>query len=163
MKQRKFIIGAAIIVGTLAWLGFRGASESKAYYHTIAELDGLHGAAAHHRIRVAGDIRPGSIQHLTGRIDFVIVEQGHALDVSYVGRDPLPDTFKDGSQALVEGHRMPNGSFVAEKVQAKCASKYEAVPGKPQPLAPGSSSPDSSPAAPSAQPQSTRRLSPAGS
>ena len=141
MRQKKFLLGALIIVGTLGWLGFRGASESKAYYHTIAELDGLHGGAAHQRIRVAGDIRPGSIEHLTGRIDFVIMEQGHALNVSYVGRDPLPDTFKDGSQALVEGHRMPDGRFVAEKVQAKCASKYESVPGKPQPAAPDSASP----------------------
>jgi cytochrome c-type biogenesis protein CcmE len=133
MKQTKFLVGAAIIVGTLGWLGFRGATESKAYYHTIAELDGLNGSAAHQRMRVAGDVRAGSIQHLTGRVDFVIVEQNHALNVSYVGRDPLPDTFKDGSQALVEGHRMPDGHFVAETVQAKCASKYEAAPGQAQP------------------------------
>ncbi len=46
--------------------------------------------------------------------------------MSYVGRDPLPDTFKDGAQALVEGKMMPDNRFVAEQVQAKCASKYEA-------------------------------------
>jgi len=51
------------------------------------------------------------------------------LPVSYVGGDPLPDTFKDGAQALVEGHLAPDGHFVAEQVQAKCASKYEATPG----------------------------------
>ena len=78
MKQKKFLIGAVIIVGTLGWLGFRGAAESKAYYHTIAELDGLRGSAARQRMRVAGDVRPGSIEHLTGRVDFVIVEQEHA-------------------------------------------------------------------------------------
>ena len=63
------------------------------------------------------------------RSDFVLEEEGRGLDVSYVGRDPLPDTFKDGAQALVEGHRTPDGRFVAEQVQAKCASKYEAAPG----------------------------------
>lgn len=141
MKNTKFLVGGIIIVGTLGWLGFRGAIESKAYYHTIAELETLHGSAARQRIRVAGDVREGSIKHLTGRVDFVIVEQGHALEVSYVGRDPLPDTFKDGSQALVEGHRMPDGRFVAEQVQAKCASKYEAAPGQAKPGAPDSSSP----------------------
>jgi cytochrome c-type biogenesis protein CcmE len=141
MNRAKFLVGAAIIVATLGWLGFRGAAESKAYYHTIAELDGLRGSAARQRIRVAGDVREGSIKHLTGRVDFVIVEQGHSLEVSYVGRDPLPDTFKDGSQALVEGHRMPDGRFVAEQVQAKCASKYEAAPGQTKPAAPDSSSP----------------------
>ena len=141
MKQKKFLIGAVIIVGTLGWLGFRGAAESKAYYHTIAELDGLHGSAARQRMRVAGDVREGSIKHLTGRVDFVIVELGKSLDVSYVGRDPLPDTFKDGSQALVEGYRGADGRFVAERVQAKCASKYEAAPGKSPPGSPEKSSP----------------------
>jgi cytochrome c-type biogenesis protein CcmE len=48
--------------------------------------------------------------------------------VSYVGNDPLPDTFVDKSQALVEGSLARNGNFVAERVQAKCASKYEAAP-----------------------------------
>jgi cytochrome c-type biogenesis protein CcmE len=41
----------------------------------------------------------------------------------------LPDTFVDNSQALVEGRPAPDGRFVAEHVQAKCASKYEAAPG----------------------------------
>ena len=58
----------------------------------------------------------------------MLEEQGKNLAVSYVGRDPLPDTFKDGAQALVEGRLNPQGSFVAEQVQAKCASKYEAAP-----------------------------------
>src|SRR2546425_5560199 len=39
-----------------------------------------------------------------------------------------PDTFVDNSQALVEGRLAPNGAFVADKVQAKCASKYEPAP-----------------------------------
>ena len=47
---------------------------------------------------------------------------------SYVGSDPLPDTFIDKSQALVEGSLQRDGSFVAQQVQAKCASKYEAAP-----------------------------------
>jgi cytochrome c-type biogenesis protein CcmE len=55
--------------------------------------------------------------------------EGKTLPVSYIGSDPLPDTFVDKSQALVEGRRGPDGRFIAEVVQAKCASKYEAAPG----------------------------------
>jgi len=47
--------------------------------------------------------------------------------VSYVGNDPLPDTFIDKSQALVEGSLDAQWKFCAERVQAKCASKYEAA------------------------------------
>lgn len=134
-KGAKFGIASAIIVGTLFWLGWIGVTESKTYYHTIAELKTLSGADAQNRIRVGGDIRTGSISRMRGRVDFVIEQEGQALQVSYVGTDPLPDTFVDGAQALVEGKHMPDGRFLAEKVQAKCASKYEAAPkdGKPAP------------------------------
>jgi cytochrome c-type biogenesis protein CcmE len=144
-KQGKFAIASALILVTLAWLGWVGVSESKTYYHTVQELSTLNGSAARQRIRVGGDIQAGSIKHLPGRVDFVIEQEGHTLNVSYVGRDPLPDTFVDGAQALVEGKKMPDGHFVAEQVQAKCASKYEAVPGQKKPR---NGKPEQRPAAP---------------
>ena len=127
-KRAKFGVGIGVIVislGALAWLGY---GESKTYYHTIAELPSLQGAARSHRLRVGGTVEPGSIRRLSGRVDFVLQGEGKSLPVSYVGSDPLPDTFVDKSQALVEGSLARNGSFVAEHVQAKCASKYEAAP-----------------------------------
>ena len=139
MIRAKFAVGTVLIVGTLGYLAWSGVSESKTYYHTISELDGLKGPSLRQRMRVSGNVRAGTIQHLPGRVDFVLEEQGRTLDVSYVGRDPLPDTFKDDAQTLVEGHRMPDGRFVAEQVQAKCASKYEATPGA-KPGGPGGGS-----------------------
>jgi cytochrome c-type biogenesis protein CcmE len=134
--RAKFVIGSGVIVLTLVLLAYVGFTQSKTYYHTISELSAMQGKALHQRIRVAGNVREGSIERLTGRIDFVLVEQGKELSVSYVGRDPLPDTFKDGAQALVEGRLMPDGRFVAEQVQAKCASKYQADPGQAPVAAP---------------------------
>ena len=140
MKTKvKFAIGAGIIIVTLSCLAYVGAEQSKTYYHTISEIPTLDGTALHQRLRVGGDVKTGSIQHYSGRIDFVLVEQGKMLPVSYVGTDPLPDTFKDGAQCLVEGKVQPNGTFVAETLQAKCASKYEAAP-------PGTVQPGSAPA-----------------
>jgi cytochrome c-type biogenesis protein CcmE len=128
-KKVKFGIGIGIIVVSMAFLAWLGYGESKTYYHTIAELQTLHGAELHHRIRVGGTVAPGSIHHLNGRVDFVLEGEGKTLPVSYVGSDPLPDTFVDKSQALVEGQPGADGRFVAEVVQAKCASKYAAAPG----------------------------------
>ena len=128
-KQAKFGIGIGVIVISLASLAWLGYGESKTYYHTIAELQTLHGADRSHRIRVGGTVAPGSIHRLTGRVDFVLEGEGKSLPVSYVGNDPLPDTFVDKAQALVEGRPAADGRFVAEVVQAKCASKYEAAPG----------------------------------
>jgi len=128
-KRAKFGVGVGIIVVSLGGLGWLGARESRTYYHTIAELDTLKGSARSQRMRIAGTVAEGSIKRLAGRVDFVLLEEGKSLRVSYVGSDPLPDTFVDKSQALVEGHAKPDGRFEAERVQAKCASKYEAAPG----------------------------------
>lgn len=155
MKARgKFLIGSGIIIATLVALAYVGYTQSKTYYHTISELPTLSGTALHQRMRVSGNVRNGSITHPDGRVDFVLEESGKQLTVSYVGRDPLPDTFKDGAQALVEGNIMPDGKFTAEQVQAKCASKYEATPG---------ATPGAGPAAPAQPGQSTNNSSAAGS
>jgi cytochrome c-type biogenesis protein CcmE len=129
----KFGVGIGVIVASMAFLAWLGYGESKTYYHTIAEYQALQGSARNHRMRLAGTVEPGSIHHLPGRIDFVLEEQGKTLPVSYVGSDPLPDTFVDKSQALVEGRPSGDGKFVAEHVQAKCASKYESAPGGDKP------------------------------
>ncbi len=125
----KFALGAVIIVATLGWLGWVGATESKTYYHTLSELTALQGSARLQRMRVSGYVKEGSIQRLGNQVDFVLAEQGRTLPVSYVGSDPLPDTFYEkNAQALVQGRLDRSGKFVATQVEAKCASKYVAAP-----------------------------------
>jgi len=109
--RHKFLIGSGIISATLLALAYVGFTQSKTYYHTITELSTLQGPSLHQRMRVSGNVRAGSIAHTAGRVDFVLTEQGRDLPVSYVGRDPLPDTFKDGAQALVEGKMKPDNHF----------------------------------------------------
>ena len=129
--QKKFAVGSLIIIATLIGLAYVGYTQSKTYYHTIKELATLSPMALHQRMRVSGVVENGSIKHVPGQIDFVLTEEGKSLPVNYVGADPLPDTFKDGAQALVEGNLMSDGTFRAELVQAKCASKYQASPVAP--------------------------------
>ena len=143
-NRAKFGVGISVIVVALAGLAWLGYGESKTYYHTIAEYQALNGSARNHRMRLAGTVAPGSIRHSSGRTNFVLEEQGKTLAVSYIGSDPLPDTFVDKSQALVEGRPAADGSFVAEHVQAKCASKYEAAPGGDKPAASGPATTQSS-------------------
>ena len=127
-KRAKFGIGIGIIVISMASLAWLGYGESKTYYHTLAELDTLKGSERAQRMRIGGTVQAGSIHRMTGRVDFVLEGEGKTLPVSYVGSEPLPDTFVDKSQALIEGRPTGEGRFVAEHVQAKCASKYEAAP-----------------------------------
>jgi cytochrome c-type biogenesis protein CcmE len=124
MQKWKFGVIIAVILVTLSWLAFTGIRDTKTYYVTVAELtQGRHDASE--RLRVAGDIVPGSIKPHEGHLDFVLQQDKLTVPVSYVGSDPPPDTFVDGAQAMASGHMLANGTFEATAIQAKCASKYE--------------------------------------
>lgn len=131
LKERwKIGAGIVLILATIAWLAISGIQESKTYYVTIAELQSMGDQAHSRRLRVAGDVAVGSIQRDGSRVSFTLVQQQdqqkRTLPVRYVGSDPLPDTFRDRAQALAEGTYGRDGIFVAKRIQAKCASKYEA-------------------------------------
>ncbi|HXE62280.1 MAG TPA: cytochrome c maturation protein CcmE [Bryobacteraceae bacterium] len=128
-KYWKFGALMAVIVGSLVWLATAGISSSQSYYKTISELNQMGTAAQTHHLRVSGDIKPKSIVKQDGIVKFTLVQDKLALNVAYEGRDPLPDTFKDGSQALADGRMGPDGIFHAQEIQAKCASKYAPKPG----------------------------------
>lgn len=124
----KFALLVVAIVGVLVWLAMGGVSESKTYYKEIKELNQMSDQARTQRLRVGGDVENGSIVHAGRQVSFVLHQGDLKLKVVYSGMDPLPDTFKGGAQALVDGKLGPDGVFQASKVQAKCASKYEAKP-----------------------------------
>src|SRR5712671_5049765 len=114
----------AIIVLLLGYLAYTGVQDSKSYYVTIKELQGMGNSAYTKRLRVAGNVVPGSIKRSGTRVDFVLKENDLTLPVSYTGTEAPPDTFKDDSQALADGSFGRDGVFHAKQLQAKCASKY---------------------------------------
>jgi cytochrome c-type biogenesis protein CcmE len=124
----KFGLLVVAIVGILVWLAAGGIKETKTYYKTITELQQMGDRAKTSRIRVGGDVEVGSIQRLGKNVLFTLTQDNVKLKVVYSGTDPLPDTFRDGSQALADGKLGTDGVFHASKIQAKCASKYEAKP-----------------------------------
>jgi cytochrome c-type biogenesis protein CcmE len=131
----KFGLLIAVILGTLAWLAVGGISETKTYYMTIAEVSKLPKDSAEKRIRVGGDVEANSIVREGTATKFTLAQDNLRLNVVYTGTEPLPDTFKDGSQALADGKLGADGVFHASKIQAKCASKYEAKPEMRKPAA----------------------------
>lgn len=122
----KFVLGGLVIVGALVWLGFVGFQESKAYYITVEEFSAMQGELQGKTVKVAGNVVAGSIDRSQSPMQFVISSRGQTLRVKYIGKDVIPDTFKDESKAVVEGNLGQDGVFQARRIEAKCASKYEA-------------------------------------
>jgi cytochrome c-type biogenesis protein CcmE len=123
-KYVKFGGSAALILLSLGFLAYTGVQESKSYYVTIKELRGMGDGAYTKRLRVAGNVQPGSIKRVGTKVEFVLVENDQLLKVVYSGTEAPPDTFKDNSQALADGSFGRDSVFHAKQLQAKCASKY---------------------------------------
>ena len=123
-KYLKFGLAIVVIIAALGYLAFTGVQQSKSYYVTIKELRGMGNTAFSKRLRVAGNVQPGSIKRVGTHVEFVLVEETQTLAVDYTGTEAPPDTFKDDSQALADGSFGHDGVFHAKALQAKCASKY---------------------------------------
>ena len=124
--KMKFIIGGVVIVAALACLAYVTFQESKAYYITVDEYASMRERLEGETVRLAGDVVTGSIDRSKPQMEFVISSVDHSVKVRYVGQGIIPDTFTDGSKALVEGSIGQDGVFLARHIEAKCASKYEA-------------------------------------
>lgn len=135
MPPIKILAATLLILATVGWLAYTGVRDTKSYYVTITELNALGNKAYTRNLRVAGNVQPGSIQRSGPDAQFILLEQGHTLRVSYQGSEPPPDTFKDDAQALAVGTYGRDGVFHATQLQAKCASKY--APAKPGEAAAG--------------------------
>ena len=135
----KFVIAGAIVVAVIVWLAVSAGTQAKSYYVTIAELQQMGPKAYTRHLRVAGNVKPGTIERSGTSAAFTLVELDKTLRVQYQGAEPPPDTFKDDAQALAIGTYGRDGVFHAVQLQAKCASKY--APAKPGTAPTGNTAP----------------------
>ena len=77
-------------------------------------------------VRLRGFVKAGSILRQHGdRAKFIMEQEGRELEVLYLGRTQLPDTFTDGIPIRADGYLSPDKTFHSKRIEAKCASKYE--------------------------------------
>jgi cytochrome c-type biogenesis protein CcmE len=131
-KQRKFLLGGVAVVGLIGYLVRTGMADAMVYWYTPTELVAQVAAdpAVHQNgVKVGAHVVPGSVQYnqrtLDLRFEVTDIEGGSTrFPVTYQG--PLPDTFAEDMDVIVEGHFTSAGVFEATKVITKCGSRYEA-------------------------------------
>src|ERR1051325_7672288 len=107
----RFAVAIVIVLVSLAYLAFTGVQQSKSYYVTIKELREMNESRYSKRLRVAGNVVPGSIKRQGSRVEFALKENELTLRFVYNGREPPPNTFKDDSKAMAEGKFGRDGVF----------------------------------------------------
>ncbi|MEP7175953.1 MAG: cytochrome c maturation protein CcmE [Gemmatimonadales bacterium] len=130
----KFLVGALLIVGSVAFLIAEGVKETGVYFLTPAELAAKTAAdptfVENVGFKVGAKVVPGSVRRdgASRSIDFQVSDGVKTYPVTYRGL--VPDTFTDASdiEVIVEGRLGQDGVIRATDVLAKCGSRYDAVP-----------------------------------
>jgi cytochrome c-type biogenesis protein CcmE len=138
----KILIGVTLVAAALAYLIYSASRSNLVYYYEIGEARAA--VQPNQQVRLAGDVVDGTVRKAAGasRLVFEIEDTAkqHRVPVAYAGA--VPDIFKPGIQVVVEGKFDVEGTFQADRLTAKCPSKYQAAGelGKPQSSPPTSAS-----------------------
>ncbi len=128
MRKRnlKFVVGGVIIAIAIIYLVYSGIQKTALYYLTVSEFRNRGDEAYGEAVRVNGKVLDGSIrwESKEGALYFTIIDEQNKLPIIHKG--VAPDTFKGGAEVVVEGRYTPEDIFEADKIMAKCPSKYEA-------------------------------------
>ena len=130
--RMKIIIAIVLIVGGFGFLIISSSSEESHPHYQLPEffqkISNNRNALEGKFMTVYGNVKEGSIKKDGIKADFTIIDGDKELNVFFTGKTLLPDTFKAGAQASVDGiYDAPKNRFVADKVMAKCASKYNSA------------------------------------
>ena len=114
-----------VVVAALGFLVYTGLTDNMVYYYHVDEFLPKAAALEGEIIKVNGKVQKGSIHKREMDYDFVIHgTPQNIVSVNYHG--VVPDTFKDGSDVVVEGSYDPAAQkFHATTLLAKCPTKYE--------------------------------------
>ena len=120
-KRGAIIAGGLIALGTASALVLNALNSNIALYVTPTEV--LDGKAPEGRaFRIGGLVKEGSLRRENLTAHFVITDTVKDIKVSYTGL--LPDLFKEGKGAVVQGKLEAGGNFKASEVLAKHDENY---------------------------------------
>jgi len=120
-KRALMIVGALATLAIAAVLILNALNSNIALYVTPSEVAA--GKAPNGQtFRIGGMVKDGSLKRDELVVHFIITDLVKEIPVSYKGI--LPDLFKEGKGAVVQGKLDPDGQFVASEVLAKHDENY---------------------------------------
>ena len=120
-KRIAIIVGGIIAISVAAALILNALNSNIALFVTPSEV-AAGKAPAGQAFRIGGMVQEGSIKRDGVTVDFVITDMVKTIPVAYTGI--LPDLFKEGKGAVIQGKLDPSGKFIASEVLAKHDENY---------------------------------------
>ncbi len=120
-KRIALIVGGLASIALAAVLTLNALDSNIALYVTPTEV--LAGKAPQGKaFRIGGLVKEGSIKRQDMTVSFIITDTAKDIPVAYTGI--LPDLFRDGKGAVVQGRLGGDGIFAATEVLAKHDENY---------------------------------------
>jgi cytochrome c-type biogenesis protein CcmE len=123
--NKKFISLLIVIGGSLAGIAYFSSKETSFLLLDASELAASSAKYKDQNLRVRGFVKLGTLVREGKKAHFTLELNDKSIPVYFTGETLLPDAFKEGARARVDG-KLEKGILVASHVEAKCASKYEA-------------------------------------
>ena len=120
-KRIAIIAGGLAAIGIAAALVLNALDSNIALYVTPSEV-AAGKAPKDKAFRIGGMVKEGSIKRQDVTVNFVVTDTVKEIPVAYTGI--LPDLFKEGKGAVVQGKLGADGRFVASEVLAKHDENY---------------------------------------
>jgi len=115
-KRALLIIAALAVIGAAALLILNALNSNIALYVTPSEV-AAGKAPKDQAFRIGGMVKDESLRRDGLTVHFVITDLVKDIPVAYTGI--LPDLFKEGKGAVIQGRMNANGEFIASEVLAK--------------------------------------------
>lgn len=120
-KRIALIAGGLAAIGIAAAFVLNALDSNIALYVTPSEV-AAGKAPKDKAFRIGGMVKEGSIKRVDTTVSFVVTDTVKEIPVSYTGI--LPDLFKEGKGAVVQGKLGADGRFTASEVLAKHDENY---------------------------------------
>ncbi len=120
-KRIALIVGGLAAIGVASVLVLNALDSNIALY--VTPTDVAAGKAPKGKaFRIGGMVREGSLKRDNLTVHFVITDTAKDIPVAYTGI--LPDLFKEGKGAVIQGRLDDAGLFTATEVLAKHDENY---------------------------------------
>ncbi len=120
-KRIALILGGLAAIAVAAVLVLNALNSNIALYVTPSDV-AAGKAPKSSAFRIGGMVREGSLKRDNLTVSFVITDMAKDIPVTYTGI--LPDLFKEGKGAVIQGRLGDNGLFTATEVLAKHDENY---------------------------------------
>jgi cytochrome c-type biogenesis protein CcmE len=120
-KRALIIFAALVVIGVAALLILNALNSNIALFVTPSEVTAGR-APKDQAFRIGGMVKDKSVRRDGLTVHFVITDLVKDIPVAYTGI--LPDLFKEGKGAVIQGRMNANGEFIASEVLAKHDENY---------------------------------------